>query len=63
MQTQEATKTDKRISIEECRKALGQDGNSMSDKQIEDIRDALYVLGDSVLDNIFNSDSVGFVHD
>tara|TARA_B100000745_G_C20154676_1_gene395668 strand:+ start:2907 stop:3032 length:126 start_codon:yes stop_codon:yes gene_type:complete len=39
------------LSIEECRKYLGDD---LSDKQVEELRDALYTLIDKVLDEHFS---------
>ncbi len=47
-----------RISIDKCREILGEKAEFLSDAQIEGARDALYVLGESVLDNIFDSGNV-----
>ncbi len=63
MQSQEANKETQRLSIEQCKKLLGEDGKLMSDKQIEELRDALYVLGDTVLDNLFSSSNVCHDHE
>ncbi len=38
------------ISIEECRKILGESCSSMTDEQIEDLRNNLYKLTESVID-------------
>lgn len=60
---QEANNEIKRISVERCRELLGEDCKLLSDKQIEEIRDALYVVGEIVLDNHFNSSSVCHDHE
>ena len=41
------------ISIEECRKTLGEIATNLTDKQVEDLRNALYQLTESVLDKYF----------
>lgn len=40
------------ISIEECRKHLG---NNLTDKQVENLRDALYTLVENVVDDYIES--------
>jgi len=40
------------ISTEECRKHLGE---GLTDKQVEDLRDALYTLVENVLDYYIDS--------
>lgn len=42
------------LSIEQCRELLGEDAKGLTDLQIEKIRGALYVLGNNVLDRLFN---------
>ena len=58
MQLQEAGKEIERLSVEKCREILGEDGKLMSDKQIEDFRDAVYTVVDNVLDNYLELSSV-----
>ena len=60
---QEPNKETKRISVERCRELLGEDSKLLSDKQIEEARDALYMLGDNILDNYLSLSSVSTDHD
>ena len=60
---QEASEKPKRLSVEKCREVLGDDVASLSDIQIEDVRDALYMLGENILDNLFNPSSVCHDHE
>lgn len=53
----------KRISIEQCRELLGKGEELLSDQQVERLRDALYMLGDNVLDSIFNRSNVSPNHE
>ena len=46
------------ISIERCRELLGKDAQGMSDLQVENFRDAVYVVVDNVLDDYFELGSV-----
>jgi len=41
------------ISVEECRKILGENFSSMTDEQIGDLRNDLYKLAESVMDKYF----------
>ena len=43
------------ISIEECRKHLGDKGNQMSDEEVEKIRDSLYGLAELALECYFEN--------
>jgi len=43
------------ISIQECRKILGNTGDILSDKELEEIRNGLYQLCKKVVDDCFNS--------
>ena len=52
-----------RISIDKCREYLAEDAEHLSDTQIEVLRDALYALGDNVLDNLFNPSNVCHDHE
>ncbi len=58
MLSQEAIQKIQRLSIERCRELLGEDGKTLSDQQIEELRDDLYILVDSTLDNLFNPSNV-----
>ena len=42
------------MNVEECREHLGKTADTMSDKQIIQLRDALIQLIDQVLDKRFN---------
>jgi hypothetical protein len=41
------------MSVEECRKHLGDKGNQMSDEEVVEIRDSLYGLAELALDCYF----------
>lgn len=47
------------LTIEECRQSLGDAANDLTDEQIENLRDALYGLCDSVLNQQFSLESPG----
>ncbi len=53
----------KLLSIERCRELLGDDASTLSDHQIGGLRDALYALGNTVLDNLFNPSTVSTDHE
>ena len=42
------------LSVEDCRKHLGEDGEAMSDEQIIQFRDALYAIVEPVIDKAFD---------
>ncbi|MEQ1499809.1 MAG: hypothetical protein ABL917_00360 [Parcubacteria group bacterium] len=52
-----------RLSIEKCKELLGEDGENMSDKQVEEFRDALYTLVDNVLDKYLEVSNVCHEHE
>jgi hypothetical protein len=45
-----------KLSIETCRKLLGSSGATMTDDQIEHLRDQIYVLANSFFDDIAERD-------
>lgn len=43
------------LSVEQCREIIGCDAENMSDKEIEKLRDNLYVFCESTIDYYFES--------
>ncbi len=43
------------LSIEKCREILEDNATNMSDEQITELRDSLYVLGETALDDYFET--------
>lgn len=61
LQSHGSDRLNKRLSVQQCRKTLGQDC-SLTDSEIERLRDQMYLLADVVLDTFqkmrISSDSV-----
>lgn len=43
------------LSIEECRKTLGEAGEGMTDERVQELRDTLYAIVENILDKYIDS--------